>query len=140
MSRTYPHPSAGYDAQRGPTQCTHTDTQTAHIHGSACYGYSMPKRLYTCPLACSEEMTDRELAEHVVQTAEWAIAAMRVQYARNGVSDRAEYAADSIRKRYADMLHTALIDETPDWRNSDGLQGYADRITRTVTRESLELS
>jgi hypothetical protein len=85
-------------------------------------------------------MAESHLREHVYSAAHAACTATRLQYAQRGIADHANTACAEIQAHYFAMLGAALNDDTPDWRNSDGLRGYADRTVTIMTRESLELS
>ena len=118
MSRTYPYPSPAT-----PPSGAESNAET-----------------FPCPLACTHSETLQDLSEHVASVCDAVRTRTRAQYAATGISEYADAACREITDRYAMMLGEALRRQTPDWRNSDGLRGYAASVIRTVPRESMELS
>jgi hypothetical protein len=64
------------------------------------------------------------------------VARHRASYLKSGIpfTWTAECA---VRQEYLSMHTEALTRTVPDWRDSDGLRGYADRVVRYVSEESL---
>lgn len=100
------------------------------------YPPAPPPGIYTCPLSCGQSMTADALRTHIMQEAQRATQSMRRQYAATGISAHADNAADEISERYAALYREAVPGPITDWRDSDGLRGYADRTIRVIQQES----
>lgn len=96
--------------------------------------YTAQAETYTCPCSCAGEFTRHDLAYHVLALADASVARHAARYASNGM-EMSGTAVREVLNTYGDMLHLALARQTPDWRNSDGLRGYAARTVRYASEE-----
>lgn len=94
--------------------------------------YTAQRETYTCPCSCSGEFTRRDLAYHVLGLAESSVARHAARYTASGL-EMSAVAVREVLDTYGDMLHLAINHQTPDWRNSDGLAGYAAQTVRYVS-------
>lgn len=86
---------------------------------------------YTCPCSCNQSYTEDKLTDHLMQLTERSVSRHLSAYRRAG-GEMPSAAVREVWDTYGDFLHEALSGNVPDWRNSDGLRGYADRTVRTV--------